>query len=234
MMPTAAPPALRAMGRLTATVDLPTPPLPDETAMVCLTSGMRSGGRPGGAAGAGLVVWAPPIFTWTLATPGTCPTAFEAWLCRAAFAGGGWVVNASVNDTSPSWTWRSWTIPRVTMSFWSAGSLTPRSASRMACSLTIGATIPHRPWRAMGRDLPTLGARRPTTPGDSASRRRDISTFRGWNTVCVILAAAGPSGPAGDGHRNALPPGEGGPARVRPRLYRPILHSRGRPVMKFR
>src|SRR5262249_44845597 len=40
--PTACPFCLRARARFTATVDLPTPPLPDETATVCLTSGMSA------------------------------------------------------------------------------------------------------------------------------------------------------------------------------------------------
>src|SRR3989304_5224089 len=53
MIPTAAPPWWSAMARLTATVDLPTPPLPDETAIVCRTSGMRSAARGGGWPGAG-------------------------------------------------------------------------------------------------------------------------------------------------------------------------------------
>src|SRR3972149_6851870 len=50
--PTRAPVSRRARARLTATVDFPTPPLPEETAIVCLTSGMRSslGGSAGGGA----------------------------------------------------------------------------------------------------------------------------------------------------------------------------------------
>ena len=42
-MPTVAPDCRSATARFTLTVDLPTPPLPDETAMVCFTSGMSSG-----------------------------------------------------------------------------------------------------------------------------------------------------------------------------------------------
>jgi len=38
-MPTRAPSAARASARLTAVVDLPTPPLPEATAIMCLTPG---------------------------------------------------------------------------------------------------------------------------------------------------------------------------------------------------
>ena len=41
-MPTAAPAWRSATARFTVTVDLPTPPLPDETAIVCFTSGIKS------------------------------------------------------------------------------------------------------------------------------------------------------------------------------------------------
>src|SRR5207253_3201107 len=40
-MPTVAPVPRSATARFTATVDLPTPPFPDETAIVCSTSGMN-------------------------------------------------------------------------------------------------------------------------------------------------------------------------------------------------
>jgi hypothetical protein len=42
MMPTAAPDCCNATARFTLTVDFPTPPLPDDTAIVCFTSGMNS------------------------------------------------------------------------------------------------------------------------------------------------------------------------------------------------
>src|SRR2546430_224157 len=50
MIPTCAPASASARARFTATVDLPTPPLPDDTAIVCLTSGIMSAGRWGAAA----------------------------------------------------------------------------------------------------------------------------------------------------------------------------------------
>ena len=41
-MPTAAPDWRSATARFTVTVDFPTPPLPDDTAIVAFTSGMSS------------------------------------------------------------------------------------------------------------------------------------------------------------------------------------------------
>src|SRR2546428_6377268 len=49
MMPTAPLEPRNPTARFTATVDLPTPPLPDDTAIVCRTSGIKSGGRCGAA-----------------------------------------------------------------------------------------------------------------------------------------------------------------------------------------
>ncbi len=46
-MPTAPPVRESATARLTATVDFPTPPLPEETAIVWRTSGIRSAPRAG-------------------------------------------------------------------------------------------------------------------------------------------------------------------------------------------
>src|SRR5439155_23014940 len=97
-----------ATARFTATVDLPTPPLPDETAIVCRTSGIMSAGRPcGPAAGACACAWPgaagpavpAPIFTCTFDTPGSCPTIREAMLCRIALVPADWVVKAGVDET---------------------------------------------------------------------------------------------------------------------------------------
>src|SRR5665213_2203632 len=50
-MPTFSPRSRKPSARLTAVVDLPTPPLPDATAMMALTPGMPAGdGAPGVAA----------------------------------------------------------------------------------------------------------------------------------------------------------------------------------------
>ena len=73
-MPTRAPVCRRAQARLTATVDLPTPPLPDDTATTFLTPGMMpllpSTGR--------LAVTRAVISIATPATPGSAFTARSA------------------------------------------------------------------------------------------------------------------------------------------------------------
>src|SRR5438309_6354233 len=149
MIPTLAPVPCSASARFTATVDLPTPPLPEDTAMVCLTSGIMSAGR-WGAAGAALgacpCAWpcwwagaaaAPAIFALTFDTPGKRPTSLDAMLWIMTFVCGGWAANASVKLTSPPWMATSRTSPSATMSFWLSGSLMPRSVSKTSCSLAI-------------------------------------------------------------------------------------------------
>ena len=140
-MPTAAPVWRSAVARFTATVDLPTPPLPDETAIVCLTSGMSSSALDGPwpwawpcacAACGGRAAWPEPIFTWTFDTPGTRPTAREAMLCMVALDAGDWVVKASVKLTCDSAMARSRMSPSDTMSCCTSGSFTARSASSTA------------------------------------------------------------------------------------------------------
>ena len=82
---------LSASARLTAIVDLPTPPLPDDTATVCFTSGMNSAAGRGAAGGwAGRAAAAEPIFTCTLLTPGNLRDRLDAPLCSATLVAGGW------------------------------------------------------------------------------------------------------------------------------------------------
>src|SRR6266852_7179827 len=110
MMPTVAPVWCRATERFTVTVDLPTPPLPEDTAIACFTSGMNTSDLVGpgawpwacGAACGGCAGCPEPILTWTFDTPGTCPTAREAMLCMMALDDGDWVVKARVKVTCES------------------------------------------------------------------------------------------------------------------------------------
>ena len=89
--PTLAPVSRSARARLTATVDFPTPPFPEDTAMVCFTSGMR--GSAGGLGGPGTAwVLDDPMATLTPETPGTWPTTLRAWLWISTFATAGCVV----------------------------------------------------------------------------------------------------------------------------------------------
>src|SRR5207247_8806393 len=73
--PTEAPLLRRAAARFTATVDLPTPPLPDATAIVCLTPGRISDGFGRMNAGRTFAV----MRTSTDETPASSRTAASAW-----------------------------------------------------------------------------------------------------------------------------------------------------------
>src|SRR5438046_2453089 len=73
--PTEAPLLRRAAARFTATVDLPTPPLPDATAIVCLTPGRTSDGLGRMNAGRTFAV----MRTSTDVTPASSRTASSAW-----------------------------------------------------------------------------------------------------------------------------------------------------------
>ena len=109
-MPTVRRACCSATARFTATVDLPTPPLPEDTAIVCFTSGMKSGPAAGRAAAgrararpaAGGAGAAPPILTCTFADARNLRTMREAMLCMAAFEDGDWLGKASVKLTCDS------------------------------------------------------------------------------------------------------------------------------------
>src|SRR5205809_2676470 len=134
--PTLAPCARSETARLTATVDLPTPPLPDPIASTCLTPGIaRSRGWPP-KADFTLAV----MRTSTAVTPGSLPTrslAIALNLSRTVQAG---VVSSNVNATRPSSLMaRSLIIPRLTTSRWRSGSWMEPSAAR-TCSGFGGST----------------------------------------------------------------------------------------------
>src|ERR671925_2256863 len=86
--PTSAPLLNRAAARLTATVDLPTPPLPEATAIVCFTPGSISLGWARMKAGRTLAV----ILKSTSVTPASPPTYWRGGASkrgRAREGGGG-------------------------------------------------------------------------------------------------------------------------------------------------
>ena len=126
--PTVAPAWASATARLTLTVLLPTPPLPDATAMMFLTPGHEL---------LGLARLRPPDH----GAPGDVDRLDaerrETPLTSASISslsGQAGVVSSIVKATVPSMaTFR--TMSRVTMSPGSSGSRTARSASRMAASL---------------------------------------------------------------------------------------------------
>src|SRR5215471_16607860 len=132
--PTRAPDRCSAAARLTATVDLPTPPLPLATAIVCFTPGSISDGcrmKPGRT----LAV----IFTATADTPSSAPTDSSAWVLKRSRTGHAGVVSSNVNATSPALEMRrSLIMPRLTTSRPRSGSTIVDRAARICCSLGAG------------------------------------------------------------------------------------------------
>src|SRR5712692_4547070 len=120
--PTFAPLMLSAHARLIATVDLPTPPLPEATAIACLTPGMTWFGCRRLKAERTLAV----IFRSTAVTPGRSPTSLLAIVWKRSRTGQAGVVSSKVKATRPSAPMtRSLIIPRLTTS-------RPRSGSWIA------------------------------------------------------------------------------------------------------
>src|SRR5438132_4678526 len=128
--PTEAPLLRSAAARLTATVDLPTPPLPEATAIVCLTPGRTSEGFGRMNAGRTLAV----MRTSTPVTPGISPTATSACDLNRSLTGQAGVVSSKVKLTLPcGLTSSSLIMPRLTTSRPRSGSLMRPSASRTCC-----------------------------------------------------------------------------------------------------
>src|SRR5258706_9709855 len=128
--PTDAPLLRRAAARLTATVDLPTPPLPEATAIVCLTPGKISEGFGRMKAGRTLAV----IRTSTAVTPGISPTRSCACDLKRSRTGQAGVVSSNVKLTLPcGLTSSSLIIPRLTTSRPRSGSWMWDSTSRTWC-----------------------------------------------------------------------------------------------------
>src|ERR1700686_1679796 len=128
--PTSAPLLRNAAARLTATVDLPTPPLPDATAMVCLTPGRISEGLGRMNAGRPLAV----MWTSTPVTPGISPTRSCACDLKRSRTGQAGVVSSKVKLTLPcGLTSSSLIMPRLTTSRPRSGSWMWDSTSRICC-----------------------------------------------------------------------------------------------------
>src|SRR5450759_3775171 len=122
--PTLAPLMRRAQARLIATVDLPTPPFPDATAIACLTPGMPCFGCRPLKAGRTLAV----IFRSTAVTPGRSATSLCAMVWKRSLTGQAGVVSSKMKLTRPSALMtRSLIMPRLTTS-------RPRSGSWIAAS----------------------------------------------------------------------------------------------------
>src|ERR1043166_4194980 len=135
MMPTRLPAFASATARFTATVVLPTPPLPAPTAMMFFTPG--SGAR--APSPTPLERTLAVMLTSTALTPGIAITTALAWSRIWSFTGHAGVVNSIVNETVPALTLRSLTKPRLTMSRWRSGSSTALSAaSTFSFSTRVG------------------------------------------------------------------------------------------------
>src|SRR5579885_172277 len=156
--PTRAPACASAIARLTATVDLPTPPLLLATATTLRTPGTGFGplGRSGW-----LRTFA-PIATRTAPTPGTVFTAASAARCRSSRTGQAGVVSTKVKATSLPSMARSWIIPRETISRCSSGSCTWERAESTASFVTVAGTVYFLAMfsRRAGRGAPLLAGRR--------------------------------------------------------------------------
>src|SRR2546429_9656931 len=118
--PTLAPESWREAARLTAMVDLPTPPFPEPTAITCFTPGTILSPEHRLNAARTLEV----IFRSTADTPGRLPTSSWAWVWKRSRTGHAGVVSSNVKLTRPwSLMARSLIMPRLTTSRPRSGSL---------------------------------------------------------------------------------------------------------------
>src|ERR1700694_661752 len=181
--PTSAPALRSAAARLTATVDLPTPPLPDATAIVCFTPGRISDGFGRMKAGRTLAV----MRTSTPVTPGMSPTRSCACDLKRSRTGQAGVVSSKVKLTLPcGLTSSSLIMPRLTTSRPRSGSWMWDSTSRICCE--EGTAIVTACYRDSGRH-PTRSAR--VTEGRISLGRRqtcgmDASHKPRWRQTCGI------------------------------------------------
>src|SRR6266513_2951456 len=130
--PTLAPESWREAARLTAMVDLPTPPFPEPTAITCFTPGTVLSREPPLNAARTLEV----IFRSTAVTPGRLPTSSLAWVWKRSRTGQAGVVSSNVKVTRPaSLIARSLIMPRLTTSRPRSGSLIADSTVRTSSLL---------------------------------------------------------------------------------------------------
>src|SRR5437773_1574361 len=136
--PTLAPASWSEAARLTAMVDLPTPPFPEPTAITCFTPGTVLSREPPLNAARTLEV----IFRSTAVTPGRLPTSSWAWVWKRSRTGQAGVVSSNVKLTRPwSLIARSLIMPRLTTSRPRSGSLI---ADRAASTSSLLGTEDHR------------------------------------------------------------------------------------------
>ena len=124
------------MARFAETVDFPTPPLPDATAITKRVS-LRMSFRPIPPAITGACGAAAVTAIVTEETPGMDFRTVSHSRLRTSAAAGASVVRARRKDTFPPPIVRSLTKPKETMSRENPGYLTCLSASRTACSFSV-------------------------------------------------------------------------------------------------
>ena len=140
--PTRSPLACNPSARLAATVDLPTPPLPDATATIAPTPGtapraVRTLAALGGGAAARPRGGACAVSTAvTESTPGSASTAFSAAFLNGSSRGPRSLSTSIAKATLPSRITKPDTMPSETMSAPLSGSAMLPSASRICRSVT--------------------------------------------------------------------------------------------------
>src|SRR6266851_9492233 len=179
-MPTLRPRALRPSARLTAVVDLPTPPLPEATAMIASTPGIpctaspRAAGRPpAGAPCAGRGDGAPALRSAVKATRADCTPGSARTASSAHLRTGSHILTAAAStliekNTLPSPATTSDSVPLLGNGT-PSGDLTPASAAS-TCSFetaillntlpSSSATRRHAGWNGPTRWLTSAPARR--------------------------------------------------------------------------
>jgi hypothetical protein len=159
-----------ATARLTATVLLPTPPLPEATAMTFLTPGMSCSGRTGAARR----TMAPQVMS-TASAP-MDRTAVLTFRSISSLSGQAGVVSSMVNAILDPSIARSLTMLSVTMSRPSSGSCTVRRTSKIASGVSwiIGGRPLGMSFWSVWRGYRTAGrpASRPTPPVSPMVRAR--------------------------------------------------------------
>src|SRR5262245_5727920 len=187
--PTRAPVCASAIARFAATVLLPTPPLPEPTAITGPTPGsaLRSADGSRGLR-TRLVVW-----MRTSVAPGIASTARRQSSSIWALSGHADVVSTSVNAIVPPSTATSSIIPSVTRSRWRSGSLTVPSAARTASGVITTTAAPWvtRPGGSGSRLAATLPPLPGAIDGDGQEHRADDQEAGEHEPVAVEHALLG-------------------------------------------
>src|SRR6266550_9079843 len=220
--PTRCPAWASAAATFAATVDLPTPPLPLDTASARPRCGISTGVGGGGTApGAGRAVAAarpPPGSTTLMRTALTPATAWAALRASRASEAGSSCVSRNVKLTAPaSSTTRSWTIPAATTSLARRGFCTAaRAAStrlRRAFGGGTGRNVSAGPGggQRMGlldddRPVHYRAAEHPVAVGEGAAPRdgilhRRVEVVADGNRCCGVPGTAAPAPAADPPHR---------------------------------